>query len=142
MTDEQTPPPPTEVAPDGAPVDDMATGPRARPVDRAARYDRIAVFVLVGALAGIAIGFPLWRRVASHPSRESCRELYERHAELVARAAVPERPRRPADAKPPPTKPVRADDPAVARCASEVTLAEAACAASAGDADAFERCLP
>jgi hypothetical protein len=108
----------------------------------AARRDAIASLVILGALAAIAVGRPVARRLAAHPSPDACRTLLDRHAELVAQAAAPEPPKRPSDPKRAPRAPVSPDDPAVARCARLFTLAEADCAARAGDADAFERCLP
>lgn len=106
------------------------------------RRDAIATLVVVGALAAIAIGRPIVRRLSTHPSRETCRELLDRHARLAAAQAWPEAPRRPGEPKPPTPKPVSDADPAVGQCAHELTLTEADCAARANDADAFERCLP
>ncbi len=106
------------------------------------RRDAIAALVVVGALAAIAVGRPLFRKLSAHPSRDRCRELLDRHAALVARQAGPEPSRRPDERKPPPPKPVTDAEPAVGQCAGELTLAEADCAERAGDADAFERCLP
>jgi hypothetical protein len=119
-------------------TDDSAEEPaRAK-----ARRDAIAALVVVGALTAIAVGRPLLRRLAAHPSRDTCRALLDQHAALVARQATPEKPHRPGEPKLATPKPVPDADPAVSACARELTVAEAECAARAGDADAFERCLP
>jgi hypothetical protein len=110
--------------------------------ERPWRRDVIATLVVLVALAAIAIGRPLARWLSTHPSREACRELLDRHAGLVAAQATPEGPPRPGERKPAAPKPVSDADPAVGECARALTLAEADCAARANDADAFERCLP
>ena len=116
--------------------DDAVTDEVAR---RASRRDLTATLVVIGALLVIAVGRPIARRVATHPSRDACRALVDHKTDLLAQGQLPRRPGEHRQAEPP-----RAteDDPSVWRCAHELTLAEADCASKAGDEGAFERCLP
>ena len=108
----------------------------------AARRDRLVTLIIVGALAAIAVGRPLGRRLAAHPSPERCRELLDRYTNLVAEQAAPPEAFAKGEKHPPPPKPVAENDPEIARCARTLTLAEADCAAQATNPDAFERCVP
>jgi len=107
--------------------DEAARGP-------AARREVIATLAIVGLFAALALGRPLWRRLARHPTPERCAAMLDRYAEQQARAY--ER----APARPGATRKRDAAD--VMRCARELTDDEVECALEAGNADALERCLP
>lgn len=93
-----------------------------------------ATLAIVGAFAILALGRPLARRWARHPTPERCVAMLDRYAEQQARAyeRVP-----PHDLVP------RAEgSPEVVRCTHDLTDAEVTCALASGYADELERCLP
>lgn len=106
--------------------------PSSKPPAKAihARREVVATLAIVGALVALAIGRPVWRRLARHPSRERCAAMLDRYASQVARAYE----------RAPGPRPVGAID--VARCTRELTDDEVECALRAGYADELERCLP
>jgi hypothetical protein len=106
------------------------------------RRDFRATLIIVSALILIAVGRPVVRKLSAHPSRGECRELIDKYALLVAEQAAPPEPVAKTEKRPQPPKPVSEADPEIARCASELTVAEADCAARATNPDAFERCVP
>jgi hypothetical protein len=112
-------------------MDDEARPSPSEPDARLhARREVIATVVIVGALVALAIGRPVARRLARHPSRERCAAMLDRYAGQVARAYE----------RAPGPAPVAAVD--VGRCTRELTDDEVECALHASYADAIERCLP
>jgi hypothetical protein len=101
-------------------------------VSRAARRDVMATVAIVGAVAALAAGRPLARRLAQHPTRERCAAMLDRYAEQEARS----RSRGPSGSH------VDLEAADVTRCVRELTDAEVTCALAAGYVDELERCLP
>jgi hypothetical protein len=97
-----------------------------------ARRDAAATLAILGAVAILAAGRPLVRRLSRHPTPERCAAMLERYAEQEARAQD----RAPTGAR------VPLDAPDVAHCARDLTDAEVTCALQSGYADELERCLP
>lgn len=92
----------------------------------------LATLALVGAVAALAGGRPLVRRLSRHPTPERCAAMLERYADQEARA----RSRAPSGAR------VPRESLDVARCAHDLTDNEVTCALASGYADELERCLP
>ncbi len=102
------------------------------PLTPSTRRDAAATLAIVGAFVALAVGRPIARRLARHPTAERCVTLLERWSEQEARA----RERVPTHA------PISMASPDVARCAAELTDDEVECALHAGYVDEIERCLP
>jgi hypothetical protein len=102
------------------------------PLTGAARRDALATLAIVGAIGALAVGRPLARRLARHPTPERCASMLARWSEQEARS----RERVPVPAS------VSLASPDVARCTSDLTDAEVECALHAGYVDEIERCLP
>jgi hypothetical protein len=99
---------------------------------RARRREVTATLAIVGFFAALAVGNPIARRLARHPTPERCAAMIDRWSEQEARS----RSRLP-------TPPHLAlDAPDVQHCVSDLTDREVECALSAGYVDELERCLP
>jgi hypothetical protein len=98
----------------------------------AARRDLLASLAILGAAFAFALGRPVARRLARHPTRERCAAMLDRYAEHEARA----RSRAPQAAH------IALEAPEVARCTQDLTDEEVECALRSGYADELERCLP
>lgn len=105
---------------------------------RSTRREALATLLIIGAISAAAIGRPIARKLARHPSRERCAAMLDRYAEQTARAY--ERAPTPRASAAPEAPPSRLAD--VARCTRELTDDEVECALKAGYADELERCLP
>jgi hypothetical protein len=92
----------------------------------------LATLAIVGVFVVLAVGRPVARRLARHPTPERCAAMLERWAEQQARSYN----RRYAPS------PVPLGAPDVERCTSDLTDAEVECALKAGFVDELERCLP
>lgn len=116
----------------------VSTDPRPHP----ARADALATLVLLGAFALAALVPALSRRLGPHPSQDECLALLDRYVEHLARARS-ESPRPSAvESWREAARKAASSSPTLSRCTELLTVDEAACAKSAPDADAFERCLP
>jgi hypothetical protein len=100
--------------------------------ESASRREILGTLAIVGFFALLAVGRPIARRLAQHPTRERCAAMLDRYAEQEARS----RSRAPSGTH------VDLDAPDVGRCVRELTDAEVGCALAAGYVDELERCLP
>jgi hypothetical protein len=98
---------------------------------RRSRREVAATVAIVGFFAALAVGRPIARRFAKHPTPERCVAMLERWSEQEARS----RNRQPTPAH------VAVDAPDVRRCTDDLTEAEVDCALKAGHVDELERCL-
>jgi hypothetical protein len=96
------------------------------------RREILATLAIVSVFAALAIGRPIARRLARHPTRERCAEMIDRYSEQESRA----RERAPSSVH------VSIDAMDVSRCVADLTDAEVECALGASYVDALERCLP
>jgi hypothetical protein len=102
------------------------------------------VLATIAILAGL-IGLVSWRgvraRFADHPTQAQCAALLDRYVEHLTHAADPKPTPATIATQQAQARARAAQDPAFARCTSELTLAETECAMRADSADTFERCL-
>jgi hypothetical protein len=98
---------------------------------RTGRREVAATVAIVGFFAALALGRPIARRLAQHPTPERCAAMLERWSEQEARS----RSRQPSPVH------VAVDAPDVRRCTADLTDAEVDCALKAGYVDELERCL-
>jgi hypothetical protein len=96
------------------------------------RREVVATVAIVGFFAALAVGRPIARRFAKHPTPERCAAMLERWSEQEARSRN----------RQPTAEHVTADAPDVRRCTADLTEAEVDCALKAGYVDELERCLP
>src|SRR5262245_4998785 len=114
----------------------------ASPAPRVAtiRGETIAALAIVGIAIVFAVGRPLRRRLAAHPSAAECAALLDRYVDHLAHAADPHVPAATVAEAQETARAKAATEPDFARCTTTLTREEADCAMRANGADEFERC--